>query len=105
MKFEFGNKLSTPTHCDQVLLRVQGGQYYIGFGMCQPTFDDAKPPEVCDIHAFVNMSPVMVKKLRDLLNTSIVQYEAAFGEIRIEPVAKPVIGTGGGWQSGGGASN
>jgi len=95
MKFEFGNKLTSPLCCDQVLVRVQGGTFYVGLGMCQPTFDDAKPPETCDIHSFVSMSPLMVKKLRDLLTQSVAQYEEAFGEIRTEAMPR------GRWQSGG----
>ena len=105
MKFEFGNKLTSPVHCDQVIVRAQCGQYYVGFGMCEPTFDDSKPPEVCNIHSFINMSPVMIKKLRDLLNISIAQYEASYGEIRTEPVVRQTPDVGGGWTSGGGGTS
>jgi len=113
MKYDFGTKLTAPTHTDRFVIRVQGGMFYLGFGMDKPTFDDSKASEQCDIHAFMNMAPALAKVLRDKLIETVGLYEANFGEIKTPtpppPPAPPPPPTGG-WQasgsgSGGGASN
>jgi flagellar protein FlaG len=72
------------TYANSVQVRVNLWDFFLMFGTIQQTV-----PEVVNIHNFqgVYLSPQQAKALSNLLNQNIAQYESAFGEIRLEPIA------------------
>ncbi|MEZ5401674.1 MAG: DUF3467 domain-containing protein [Bryobacteraceae bacterium] len=70
-------------YANSVQCRVNLWDFFLMFGTIQQTAADA-----VNIHNFqgVYLSPQQAKALANLLNQNITQYEAAFGEIRLEPL-------------------
>ena len=70
-------------YANSVQVRVNLWDFFLMFGTIQQTAQDA-----VTIHNFdgVFLSPQQAKALANLLNQNIAQYEAAFGEIRLEPL-------------------
>ncbi len=71
-------------YANSVQVRVNLWDFFLMFGTIQQTAADA-----VTISNFqgVYLSPQQAKALANLLNQNISQYETAFGEIRLEPVA------------------
>ena len=72
------------TYANSVQIRVNLWDFFLMFGTVNQT-----SPDAVTIQNFqgVYLSPQQAKALANLLNQNIQQYESAFGEIRIEPVA------------------
>lgn len=70
------------TYANSVQLRVNLWDFFLMFGTINQT-----SPEAVLIHNFqgVYMSPQQAKALYNVLHQNITQYEATFGEIRLEP--------------------
>jgi flagellar protein FlaG len=70
-------------YANSVQCRVNLWDFFLMFGTIQQTAADT-----VTIHNFqgVFLSPQQAKALANLLNQNIAQYEAAFGEIRLEPM-------------------
>jgi hypothetical protein len=70
------------SYANSVQLRVNLWDFFLLFGVVNQT-----SPENVAIHNFqgVYMSPQQAKALLNVLQQNITQYEAAFGEIRLEP--------------------
>lgn len=70
------------TYANSVQLRVNLWDFFLMFGTINQTSADAVL-----IHNFqgVYMSPQQAKALYNVLHQNITQYEATFGEIRLEP--------------------
>jgi flagellar protein FlaG len=71
-------------YANSVQVRVNLWDFFLMFGTIQQTAADA-----VTISNFqgVYLSPQQAKALANLLNQNISQYESAFGEIKLEPVA------------------
>jgi flagellar protein FlaG len=71
-------------YANSVQMRVNLWDFFLSFGTITQT-----SPESVNINNFqgVYLSPQQAKALANLLNQNISQYEAAFGEIRLEPVS------------------
>jgi hypothetical protein len=69
-------------YANSVQVRVNLWDFFLMFGIINQTGQDA-----VEIQNFqgVYVSPQQAKALANLLNQNISQYEAAFGEIRLEP--------------------
>ena len=69
-------------YCNSVQIRLNIWDFFLQFGTIEQTV-----PDVVEIANFqgVYLSPQQAKALANLLNQNIGQYEAAFGEIRLEP--------------------
>jgi len=80
------------TYANSVQVRVNLWDFFLMFGTISQT-----APDSVTIHNFqgVYLSPQQAKALANLLNQNIAQYESAFGEIRLEPVAPPPASTPG----------
>jgi flagellar protein FlaG len=72
------------SYANSVQMRVNLWDFFLSFGTITQT-----SPESVSINNFqgVYLSPQQAKALANLLNQNISQYEAAFGEIRLEPVS------------------
>jgi flagellar protein FlaG len=72
------------TYANSVQIRVNLWDFYLMFGTINQTV-----PENVEIHNFqgVYLSPQQAKALLGLLQQNVNQYEAAFGEIKLEPKA------------------
>ena len=83
-------------YANSVQVRVNLWDFFLMFGTIQQTV----PDEVTLLNfQGVYLSPQQAKALANLLQQNIAQYEAAFGEIRLEPQASgvaPLPGPGGG---------
>lgn len=78
-------------YANSVQVRVNLWDFFLMFGTIQQT-----TPDAVNINNFqgVYLSPQQAKALANLLNQNITQYEAAFGEIRLEPMSG-AVGPGG----------
>ena len=72
------------TYANSVQIRVNLWDFYLMFGTINQT-----APEHVEIQNFqgVYLSPQQAKALLGLLQQNVGQYEAAFGEIKLEPRA------------------
>ena len=71
-------------YANSVQVRVNLWDFFLLFGKL-----NQQSPEVVDIHNFqgVYLSPQQAKALANVLQQNLSQYEATFGEIRLEPQA------------------
>jgi|SRR5579871_2103559 len=71
-------------YANSVQIRVSLWDFLLLFGVVNQT-----APDAVDIHNFqgVYVSPQQAKALLNVLQQNITQYEAAFGEIKLEPRA------------------
>lgn len=71
-------------YANSVQIRPSAWDFYLQFGTM-----DQKIPEEVEIHLFqgIYLSPQQAKAVLALLQTHLVNYEKAFGEIRLEPRA------------------
>jgi hypothetical protein len=69
-------------YANSVQVRVNLWDFFLSFGTLTQTAADA-----VSIHNFqgVYLSPQQAKALLNIMNQNVSQYEAAFGEIRLEP--------------------
>lgn len=69
-------------YANSVQLRMSLWDFLLTFGLMRQT-----APETVVIQSFqgIYLSPQQAKALLNVLATNIQQYEAAFGEIRLEP--------------------
>lgn len=77
------------SYANSVQVRVNLWDFFLMFGMINQT-----SPESVSIQNFqgVYLSPQQAKALSNVLQQNLSQYEATFGEIRLEPKpAGPVI--------------
>jgi flagellar protein FlaG len=72
------------TYANSVQIRVNLWDFYLMFGTINQT-----APEHVEIQNFqgVYLSPQQAKALLNLMQQNVSQYEAAFGEIKLEPRA------------------
>jgi flagellar protein FlaG len=72
------------TYANSVQIRVNLWDFYLMFGTISQT-----APEHVEIQNFqgVYLSPQQAKALLGLMQQNVGQYEAAFGEIKLEPRA------------------
>lgn len=78
-------------YANSVQLRANLWDFFLLFGKADP-----KSAEEVQIENFqgVYLSPQQAKALLNLLRQNILQYEQAFGEIRLEPQADANAGQG-----------
>ncbi|MBL8229897.1 MAG: DUF3467 domain-containing protein [Bryobacterales bacterium] len=76
-------------YANSVQVRANLWDFFLMFGLVQQTSQDA-----VSIHNFqgVYLSPQQAKALLNVLQQNIKEYEAAFGEIRLEPQAAAAAG-------------
>ncbi len=69
-------------YANSVQIRVSLWDFFLMFGTAVQT-----APDAVDLKTFqgVYLSPQQAKALSNLLAQNVAQYEAAFGEIRLEP--------------------
>jgi len=69
-------------YANSVQIRVNLWDFFLLFGLVNQT-----SPENVSIHNFqgIYLSPQQAKALLNVLQQNVSQYEAAFGEIRLEP--------------------
>ena len=70
------------SYANSVQMRVSLCDFYLLFGTVNQTATDAV---IIQNFQGVYLSPPQAKALNNLLNQNIKQYEAAFGEIKLEP--------------------
>ena len=72
------------TYANSVQIRVNLWDFYLMFGTINQTV-----PEQVEIQNFqgVYLSPQQAKAMLGLMQQNVSQYEAAFGEIKLEPRA------------------
>ena len=81
------------SYANSVQVRVNLWDFFLMFGTIQQTV----PDEVTLLNfQGVYLSPQQAKALANLLQQNIAQYEAAFGEVRLEPQAGVAVVPGGG---------
>jgi flagellar protein FlaG len=70
------------TYANSVQVRVSLWDFFLLFGTI-----NQNSPESVTIHNFqgIFLSPQQAKALANVLNQNVSQYEATFGEIRLEP--------------------
>ncbi len=70
------------SYANSVQLRVNLWDFFFMFGLLNQT-----SPDTVNIECFqgIYLSPQQAKALYNVLHQNITQYEAAFGEIRLEP--------------------
>jgi flagellar protein FlaG len=70
------------TYANSVQVRVSLWDFFLSFGTINQT-----APDAVNIQNFqgIFLSPQQAKALANVLNQNLQQYEAAFGEIRLEP--------------------
>lgn len=78
------------TYANSVQVRANLWDFFLMFGLVQQT-----SPESVTIHNFqgVYLSPQQAKALLNVLQQNVKDYEAAFGEIRLEPQAQAAGGS------------
>jgi hypothetical protein len=74
------------SYANSVQVRMNLWDFFLMFGTISQTVPDA-----VNITNFqgVYLSPQQAKALVNLLNQNLAQYEATFGEIRLDPAAGP----------------
>ena len=72
------------TYANSVQIRVSVWDFHLVFGQANP-----ESPEQLSIvnHQGIYLSPQQAKALMALLQQNVTNYEAAFGEIKLEPRA------------------
>lgn len=72
-------------YANSVQVRANLWDFFLSFGTIEPTSDNTVA-----IHNFqsIYLSPQQAKALFNILQQNLSQYEAAFGEIRLEPQAQ-----------------
>ncbi len=70
------------SYANSVQVRANLWDFFLSFGQISQTV-----PEAVSIHNFqgIFLSPQQAKALYNILQQNITQYEATFGEIRLEP--------------------
>ena len=76
------------SYANSVQVRVNLWDFFLMFGTIQQTTPDEVTLQ--NFHG-VYLSPQQAKALANLLHQNVAQYEAAFGEIRLEPVPGATI--------------
>lgn len=71
-------------YANSVQVRVSLWDFFLMFGTAAQTAPDAV---TINVQQGVYLSPQQAKALANLLNQNLQHYEAAFGEIRLEPEA------------------
>ena len=76
------------SYSNSVQLRVNLWDFFLMFGTLQQT-----APDQVNIECFqgIYLSPQQAKAFLNVLHQNIQQYEAAFGEIRLEPKGPGVV--------------
>jgi hypothetical protein len=76
------------TYANSVQVRVNLWDFFLSFGVI-----DQSTPEAVSINNFqgIYVSPQQAKALANVLNQNLQQYEAAFGEIKLEPQAPGAV--------------
>ncbi|MCS7025550.1 MAG: DUF3467 domain-containing protein [Bryobacteraceae bacterium] len=76
-------------YANSVQVRANLWDFFLMFGIVQQT-----SPDAVSIHNFqgVYLSPQQAKALLNVLQQNVKEYEAAFGEIRLEPQAAATAG-------------
>jgi flagellar protein FlaG len=71
-------------YANSVQIRVNLWDFFLMFGLVNQT-----APDNVNIHNFqgIYLSPQQAKALLNVLQQNVTQYEAAFGEIKLEPKA------------------
>jgi hypothetical protein len=71
-------------YANSVQIRVNLWDFFLMFGLVNQT-----SPDQVSIHNFqgIYLSPQQAKALLNVLQQNVSQYEAAFGEIKLEPKA------------------
>ena len=74
------------TYANSVQVRVSVWDFFLIFGRLQP-----QTPEQVEVHNFqgIYLSPQQAKALLTILEQNVVQYEKAFGPIKLEAGATP----------------
>jgi hypothetical protein len=74
------------SYANSVQVRVSVWDFFLVFGRLQP-----QTPEQVEVHNFqgIYLSPQQAKALLTILEQNIVQYEKAFGEIKLEAGITP----------------
>jgi hypothetical protein len=77
------------TYANSVQVRANLWDFFLMFGLVQQS-----TPDTVTIHNFqgVYLSPQQAKALSNVLQQNLKEYEAAFGEIRLEPQAANASG-------------
>ena len=70
------------SYANSVQVRVNLWDFFLSFGIISQT-----APDSVSIHNFqgVYLSPQQAKALYNVLHQNVTQYEATFGEIKLEP--------------------
>jgi hypothetical protein len=78
------------SYANSVQVRANLWDFYLMFGLVQQS-----TPETVTIQNFqgIYLSPQQAKALSNVLQQNLKEYEAAFGEIRLEPQAPGVGGS------------
>jgi len=71
-------------YANSVQVRVSLWDFYLMFGIMNQTSPDSV---TIHNHHGIYLSPQQAKALANVLNQNVTQYEAAFGEIKLEPQA------------------
>ena len=68
-------------YANSVQVRVSVWDFFLIFGRLQP-----QTPEQVEVHNFqgIYLSPQQAKALMTILEQNVIQYEKAFGEIKLE---------------------
>jgi flagellar protein FlaG len=69
-------------YANSVQVRVSLWDFYLMFGIMNQTSADSV---TINNHHGIYLSPQQAKALANVLNQNVSQYEATFGEIRLEP--------------------
>jgi len=72
-------------YANSVQIRVNLWDFFLVFGTLDPNATDKVRVEVFQ---GIYLSPQQAKALANLLEHNVAQYEATFGEIRLEPIAR-----------------
>jgi flagellar protein FlaG len=84
---------ATPDYRENYANSLQVRMSLYDFMLMFGTFNQTTPDSVNIVNfQGVYLSPQNAKILANLLNQHVQQYEATFGEIRLEPVPGPVVG-------------
>jgi len=72
-------------YANSVQVRANLWDFFLSFGTIEPSADNT-----VSIHNFqgIYLSPQQAKALFNIMQQNLSQYEAAFGEIRLEPQAQ-----------------
>ena len=74
------------TYANSVQVRVSLWDFFLMFGIMNQTSADSV---TISNHHGIYLSPQQAKALANVLNQNVTQYEATFGEIKLEPQQQP----------------